>query len=582
MGKSSLAIECALRSQRGKDFERYVWVSAKKTRLTTEGIREVTPELTSLDDLMIQIVLGDEDRKVTLDSQGDLVAAALGSLRARSTLLVVDNLETVDDPDAIGSFLTNIPSPSKALLTTREDIPEGSVEVRLREFDIDATRELLRSETSAAGGKIVGQFSDSEIETIHEATGGIPLALRWVLGLLSDGGDSLHEVLHRLSGRKSEPLKFCFSNVRDKLSLDAKKVLLAFAQLTPQGSEELASELAEVSGRSFDRALDKLRTFSLLNRDEQTRSYTLLPLTRDFVETEIAPGLVANLGDYKRRAIDLCVAFHVLRPLATLVEELARCGGSPTAGPEVRRLELRARTLYREGKIREAAEVARGILESDSKSLTAAWVRSRSLEDLGQNEDAAQAYRVLCELDSGNPHNWIHLSIVLRESRNFGESLKAIQRAIVLDPLNVIGNHSLAMLYARMGRVKDARFQFERTLEIAPDNKPTLQAWATLESNAGNNSTAEKLFGKAFYTKRNLSKRDRVHNATVGDAFARHLERRGFISEALEKVAIGLTFDPDNRALLRLNDRLRRRTGATSWGQEGIGKSIRHRPKTPR
>ncbi len=563
VGKTSLALQSAHKSNADKEFERYVWVSAKKSRLTSEGVREMTPGLSSLDDLLVHIAVGDETAELAIDSPGELYSSAINSLKKRRTLLIVDNLETVDDAEEIGIFLTKVPAPSKVLVTTREQIPEGSVEIRLREFGITATREFLKNEAVAPNGRVGLRLSDTDVETIHDATGGIPLALRWVLGLLSQENAKLEEVLRTLSGRDSEPLRFCFSNVREKLPADARKVLLAFAQFTPEGTEQLASELSNVVGKSFDRAMDQLRQFSLLNRDDLSQAFSLLPLTREFVESDVAPQVTDDIAEYKRRAIDLCVARGVMKPLAVLVEELAKKVDERETRPEIQRLEARAGGLFAASRFKEAGEVAKGISESDPKSLVAARIRARSLEELQDYVNAVQAYDVLCSLESGNPHNWIHLSIVQRECGRLGESLMSIQRAIVLDPMNVIGNHSLAMLFVRMNRVQDARNQFQRTLDIDPANKPTIQAWAMLESHQSNNKTAEKLFRSAFIRSPHTI-RDRQHNAKVADAFARHLERLGHYDEALMQVDIGLTYDPGNKVLRRLKDRLRRRTRSAS------------------
>src|SRR5947209_3546242 len=121
-------------------------------------------------------------------------------------------METVDDPSEIAAFLTRVPPPSKALLTTREEIPEGSVEIRLKEFGIDATKELLRNEIAATAPANWPDLSDRDIGTIHDATGGIPVAIKWVLGLLMRPNAGLEDVLRNLSKRDSEPLTFCFSN----------------------------------------------------------------------------------------------------------------------------------------------------------------------------------------------------------------------------------------------------------------------------------------------------------------------------------------------------------------------------------
>jgi predicted ATP-dependent serine protease len=131
IGKSTLALESAYAFidqyadlSEGERFEAIVWVSAKHIYLTASGIHERRQVFRTLEDVFAVIARVLDYPAITrarAEEQRDIVEQAL---REQRTLLILDNLETVDDEELL-DFLHELPEPTKALITTRHRIDVG-------------------------------------------------------------------------------------------------------------------------------------------------------------------------------------------------------------------------------------------------------------------------------------------------------------------------------------------------------------------------------------------------------------------------------------------------------------------------
>ena len=128
IGKSALALEVAHRYLRDYDrlpeeerFDAIIWTSAKASVLTADGIAPRQQITRTLDDIYtaIAVTLGRE--AITRARPEEQAARVTKALTQQRTLLIVDNLETVDD-ERVNAFLRELPAPTKAMVTTRHRI----------------------------------------------------------------------------------------------------------------------------------------------------------------------------------------------------------------------------------------------------------------------------------------------------------------------------------------------------------------------------------------------------------------------------------------------------------------------------
>lgn len=289
VGKSALALELAY-GYRDHDaalppaerFAAIVWVSAKRTLLTAGGIQQRRQAFTTLDDLFREVAMVLEQPAIMqapVEARRGLVEHALAAQRS---LLIVDNLETVDDEELL-SFLRELPDPTKAIVTTRHRI-DIAYAIRLTGMPHADALQLMQVECAAKGVTL----SPAQMDDLEHRSGGVPLAIQWSIGLMSLG-HSVATVLRRLGSGQSDIARFCFAESMDQIrGRDAERLLLALALFEHSVSRTMLGDVAglaeDVVGR--DEGLADLLRLSLVN--QKGDRFKLLPLTHAFAREELA------------------------------------------------------------------------------------------------------------------------------------------------------------------------------------------------------------------------------------------------------------------------------------------------------
>ncbi|MBX0330194.1 AAA family ATPase [Oscillochloris sp. ZM17-4] len=287
IGKSALALEAAYSYCDGyvalpeaERFDAIVWVSAKRSYLTADGILERRQAFRTLDDLyaaIAQVLDYPAITRARAEEQRAIVEQVLGEQR---TLLILDNLETVDDEDLL-VFLRELPDPTKAVVTTRHRI-DVAHPIRLTGMPHEDALNLIDQE---AARKVV-TLTEDEREGLWQRTGGVPLAVVWSIGLMGLGG-SAESVLRRLGSGQSDIARFCFAeSVAHIKGRDTYWLLLALTFFATDASREALGVVAGLGEDTFGRdvGLEELLRLSLVNKDGDR--FSLLPLTRSFVQSE--------------------------------------------------------------------------------------------------------------------------------------------------------------------------------------------------------------------------------------------------------------------------------------------------------
>lgn len=108
-----------MESYRQKKFDYIISLTAKDRELTSQGISEINPTGSTLDDLLREIegILGFEELKEL--PKKERINSVKTLLEGTSLLIFIDNLETVSDNELI-TFIEELPSPTKALITSRK------------------------------------------------------------------------------------------------------------------------------------------------------------------------------------------------------------------------------------------------------------------------------------------------------------------------------------------------------------------------------------------------------------------------------------------------------------------------------
>ena len=323
VGKSALALEVAYYYLKNKaslpeeeQFGAIIWTSAKQAVLTADGIRNRPQFQRTLEDIITTISNTLEREEIKRARTEEQIALTMGVLAKRRTLLIVDNLETIDD-ERLLEFLRELPSPSKALVTTRHRIDVSSP-VRLLGMSEPETLTLIGHLTHEK--KVI--LSNEEAKKLHRHTGGLPLAIVWSLGLMSFG-HSVDSVLTRLGSAKSDIIKFCFQSsigvIKDQ---DAYKLLLALSLFAIGASREAVGIVAgyEEDELSRDEGLVLLEKLSLVNKNGSI--FSLLSLTKTFVTLEIEKDPSIKLELTERWCKYFLFRFNIGEALYTEIDEL--------------------------------------------------------------------------------------------------------------------------------------------------------------------------------------------------------------------------------------------------------------------
>ena len=532
VGKTALALNCAEHvrdaSLKGEsDFEYIIWASAKTDKLTPSGIYQVEPTFTDLSSLARTVlsITGFED-----DETENAVTLAKDILSAAKVLLVLDNLETVTDPE-LYEFLQEIPSPSKVLATTRTRIEGSHKNLRLNVLPHEDALEMIRQLASELDSTELVSVSNKVLAGLIERVGGIPLALRLAAGRIATGLP-LASFLDKLEtgDAQTDLLEFCFSESWSSLEDESQATLIAIVVCSGEPSEV---ELRQVTGIPEMRLNDAIGTLirrgfvnRVYDRNGETYRYSLLPLTADFVEQQSTqyPVLVSQLRDSHSSYLVEKGRF----------EEALKQASYPAFGsgtmPEAERLSHilveSAFRAYQEGNYERAvSQLENAQRYRDTAHLNHTWgVIER---DEGAFGTARAKFRRSVQLDRSRLPTWRSWGRMEQRLQNWREAINCYREATQLPGSDPRDFHGLGVCLSRIVR------------EAPPPDRKDLLA------------QAEQALRKGFY-RNPFGYRETHHNVVNAHALALSLLRLGRTEEALSECQYGLSLEPNNERLINL------------------------------
>ncbi|MGB7876793.1 MAG: tetratricopeptide repeat protein [Anaerolineales bacterium] len=288
VGKSALAIEVSYRCIENDLFESVIWISAKESNLTLRGIEPIIPEAKSLSDILITIGISMGNPTIGKLSIQDQIKKAYNLLARRTTLLILDNFESLskNEQSDILDFLRRSPANLKIIITSRERVAEGQI-IRLQGLSFTESNALL--EWDAQQKNI--QLTSDQNKNLVNLTGGLPLALLWVQGQIAVLGYSVTQILDKLSLDADIPiLQYCFNHSWNLLGHINERRLLFVLALQPDAvSRDTLKEITEIDDDdSFDIAISDLLQLTLIEHEPDKDYFSILPLTRNYIRTQFS------------------------------------------------------------------------------------------------------------------------------------------------------------------------------------------------------------------------------------------------------------------------------------------------------
>lgn len=163
----------------------------------------------------------------------------------------------------------------------------------------------------------------------------------------------------------------------------------------------------------------------------------------------------------------------------------------------------------------------------------------------GKYAEAARQFELHLTTDSSMYDVWEAMMICEMESNQFNEKLiRHAQRAANLFPTLPIPYYTLAECYHRMGNNKEAFANYDRFLDLDPNDASVLNNYAYYLAQAGEQlEKALSMIEKAIAIEPN--------NATLLDTYAWVLHKMGRNQEALVQIRKAVKLDKENSATLK-------------------------------
>lgn len=307
IGKTALAVEVAYLCKAESQFEAFIFASAKQTRLDPEGVKSRNAAVRTLEGFLNETARGLGQPGIAQLTGEEKRRALLDALRQKPALLIYDNLETLEkaEQEALADFLRDLPQSCKAIITSRRRGGEGAAWLRLEQLDWESGRAIIADEMSrdARLAETLRRAGEAQWRLLFDETGGSPLALKHVLGLMRVRGPALTleralALLRKGAGGEADLQQFIYREARKELGENEIKALGALSFFLPSAAFEALMATADLSRTALEVVLERLDALSLVNREAGEERYSLHPLTRRYVRDELLaePKTAADTG----------------------------------------------------------------------------------------------------------------------------------------------------------------------------------------------------------------------------------------------------------------------------------------------
>lgn len=298
IGKTTLADTVARQVIQENAFYDLAWVSARRDRLTMFGEIEALeqPVLSSaglIEKLATQLM-----GNLLMSPEFSLEHATRAlqvRLKEHPHLIIIDNLETVTDVEALLPTLRRFAAPTKILFTTRQSLfPEPDVyRYVAQELSEANALQLVREGARLGNLMALAHASDEELSLIYKTVGGNPLALRLIVG--QTHVHSLDLILKNFVEVRDKSVEelytYIYRQAWDSLDEVTRRLFLALPLTPPTGGA--FEHLQIISGLTAAQVTDALKLLVKRNLvdvrgDFKKKRYTIHNLTRSFLQEHVA------------------------------------------------------------------------------------------------------------------------------------------------------------------------------------------------------------------------------------------------------------------------------------------------------
>lgn len=292
IGKTALTIETARRclANQTQNWADVLWVSAKQSAFIDGEIYHLQDTVLSPEDLFDKIgkqASRPNIKRLPLEQKADAITELF---QQKPYLLVIDNLETLENAQALINMLSYNLGKSCALISSRREVHGNLFLQSLSGLNAEDSLNFMREEANAKDILSVKNASDADLLSIYEVTGGNPLAMKLVIGQVRIL--DLDVVLRQLRNKPisneadgDQLYQYIYRETWQYLSEEAQMVLIDIATYPSSISRHQLEVTGEIPGKRLDQALTELVSSSLIvpSGGLRDKRYSVHQLTRNFI-----------------------------------------------------------------------------------------------------------------------------------------------------------------------------------------------------------------------------------------------------------------------------------------------------------
>lgn len=474
VGKSALVNWAVYELYRQRAFEAIIHLTAKDRALTPKGITRFGCSLYSLENLLDHILnTFQENPPDELEAKKKI---ALEILSAWRTLIVLDNMETVQD-GRILEFVQHLPPRinAKVLMTSRTKTGAWELPVPVNELNVSEVKEFMQIRIGELGIKCP---HDEEVaKKVWQVTGGLPLAIQWVLGCCKIEGD-LDRSLTAVDKKDSPVLEFSFRNIWKILSADARAMLGVMTIFEEPPTLQQLAISTSFDVETIEKALAELGEVTLVTKHTQASDgrvrYAALPITLSFARHQLE-----DMGDFEAECRQRYQRFSEQMKLQEselfrFHSEFERFGLESDNEKKAAILCQRGKSEMFIGNVDNADMLFKQARELAPQS---SYVYAMSASyDLARNRigQALDHIKEACNRATKKTGAlcFIIKARILDVQRDRYGRVEALEMALKYDPIDMVTRHQYGVALSRIGQAERAIEQFDVIIEKNKDKSP--------------------------------------------------------------------------------------------------------------
>jgi tetratricopeptide (TPR) repeat protein len=310
IGKTALAVRAGHLAP-AEHFAVKIFLSAKVRELTPAGEQPLQDfMLPNYMALLAELARELGEPEIARCDPAERANTVRRALAGKAALIVLDNLETLAEPERLRvfQFLGRLPEGNKAIVTSRKrsDVDARAIRLdRLAQADAFALLDEI-----AKRNRLLARASAAERQALYELTHGNPLLIQWTAGQLGRGQcRTIAQACDflRAAPAGNDPLEYIFGDLVESFSETETKALAGLAHFTQPAQVKWVADIAKLAEPAALTALEDLADRALLVASPDGTSFLLPPLAAHFLKSRRPEAVAATAGRLTDRVYALAL-----------------------------------------------------------------------------------------------------------------------------------------------------------------------------------------------------------------------------------------------------------------------------------